>query len=324
MSKRVVNVLCGAGLALFLQPESVLAACVIPNPLTNGALADAADVMGNFNAVAACADAAVTPVGSPGAGEIVVFSGVKSVTGGNLSGDVTTSGGTVTTLSASGVTPGTYLSANITVDAKGRITLAADGSGGGGGYEAGFPSPPLASSFAWDNQGASSATDTAKSLAIDIQNGNAYRGIYAAKPGSRVYYRMDLMSPSNISGSIEFIDCGIGIRNSSNGRWVAIFLQQQGVDNYYVRRLTTSSPSTVVLQNSIGSYRYRWFSVEEDGANIKFYISTDGWRWVQVYTEPLASYLTAAGGSADQSGIMVRANGDVGQCLVYYYSFTAP
>jgi hypothetical protein len=36
-------------------------------------------------------------------------------------------------LAASGVTPGSYLSANITVNAEGQVTAAANGSGGGGG-----------------------------------------------------------------------------------------------------------------------------------------------------------------------------------------------
>lgn len=59
--------------------------------------------------------------------------------GGDLSGDVTTSGGLVTTLDASGVTAGTYGDATnvgqFTVDAKGRITSAINVpiSGGGGG-----------------------------------------------------------------------------------------------------------------------------------------------------------------------------------------------
>jgi len=110
--------------------------CTVPNALVNGQVADATDVMENFNAVAACVESArgdtVTHEGTPTTGEIAVFASPTGITGGNLTGDVTTSGSTATQLAESGVTPGTYYNATVTVDAKGRVIFAESGPLGAG------------------------------------------------------------------------------------------------------------------------------------------------------------------------------------------------
>jgi len=183
--------------------------------------------------------------------------------------------------------------------------------GGGTGVTGERPiTVPTAASFTLENAGTASLSDITSGLQLDSPSATAnirfarYNGGPPATP-----YQMIVRAPySRAATTTSAYNRALILRNSSNGRLMIFGAYSTGWAGQ------TWSSYTAFNGNMTGSPSFNdtlftllnahlWWRLRNDGTTVFFEWSPEGYIWNTITSEALASYLTAAGGTADQIGI---------------------
>lgn len=197
------------------------------------------------------------------------------------------------------------------VSVRGTAQDIADLGGGGAASFERARVIPTTSGFTLQNAGTATITDA--TYGMEVKSPNVASQIrFVRKNGSppaTPYSIISRAAPVHPRQNNGYYNCII-LRNSTSGR--IIISGQFSNTQYFIQKWSaypTYNSDLLAPQNWGHLPSTPWQKLENDGTNLRWYLSCDGDRWLETGSTTLAAYINGAGGSVDEIGFGLMVNG---------------
>lgn len=168
------------------------------------------------------------------------------------------------------------------------------------------------SDFTWANQGTSSVADQNGTMVLTAQSGvtagtNSNRILYRTAPGTPYAVVAGLRCCYPRVGSTPTMNGGLCFRKNSTGYITMLTWVGDGTFAVYNWTSPTVYSSTPLALAGWRPNGILWMKLADNGTNLLFSLSHDGFNWIQVYSYPRATFMS---GGPDQIAWFANTSGN--------------